>query len=73
MTDVSREGTKKCSFPNGIGAALSPRVTNGKVAASRARLHDGHEAPVSCRPRTHAGARILLTSSSRAVEGRPRR
>src|SRR5262245_55162763 len=31
------------------------RVTNGKVAASRARLHDGHKAPVPCRPRTRAG------------------
>ena len=44
-----------CSFPNGIDATMTLRVTNGRVAASRARLHDGHEAPVPCRPRTHAG------------------
>ena len=25
------------------------------MTASRARLHDGHDAPVPCRPRTHAG------------------
>src|SRR5262245_48743470 len=31
------------------------RVTKDRVAASRARLHDGQEAPVSCRPRTRTG------------------
>jgi hypothetical protein len=36
-----------------------PRVTHGRVAASRARLQDGHGAPVSCRPRARAGLPIL--------------
>src|SRR5215472_15890321 len=59
------------------------RVTNDRVAASRARLHDGHKAPVSCRPRTYAGrSRIspnraavntLLSPSSRVARGRARR
>src|SRR5687767_13567015 len=49
------------------GNALSPtgstprrrprRVANDGVAASRARLYDGHEAPVGSRPRTRAGTR----------------
>ena len=70
--DVGQEGRREGSFPNGIGAAEPPRVTNGKVATSRARLQDGHEAPVPSRPRTHAGARILLThvhGSSGAARG----
>ena len=61
MADVSREGRREGSFPNGIDATGAPRVTNGKVATSRARLQDGHEAPVPSRPRAHAGACILRT------------
>jgi hypothetical protein len=64
---------------------LGLRVTKDRVAASRARLHDGYEAPVPCRPRTRAGrCRISpgraagnalphAGSSSRAVGGRARR
>jgi hypothetical protein len=59
------------------------RVTFDRDAASRARLHGGHKAPVSCRPRTHAGGprispnwgarKALLDPSSRDVGGRARR
>lgn len=49
--------------PTGSTHRLRPtRVTNDRVAASRARLHHGQEAPVPCRPRTHAGRSILATS-----------
>ena len=52
----TKKGPVECSFPNEINAAVVPRrVANDRVAASRARLHDGHGAPVPCRPRTHAG------------------
>src|SRR5262245_26679711 len=34
---------------------LPMRVTNDRVATSRARLYEGHEAPVGSRPRTRAG------------------
>jgi len=59
-------------FPQRDRRGRTPRVTNGKVATSRARLQDGHEAPVPSRPRTHAGARILRThvhGSSGAARG----
>src|SRR5262249_17836895 len=83
--DVSQEGNgKDVVSPTGSTHRRRPmRVTKDKVTASRARLHDGQQAPVSCRPRTHAGgSRIsrdcvgrkpLPDSSSRAVGGRARR
>ena len=81
---VGQEGNRRDAVsPTGSTQRRAPlRVTNDRVAASRARLHDGHEAPVPCRPRTHAGrSRIVpepgrrslpLRSSSQGVGGRAR-
>jgi hypothetical protein len=41
------------------------RVTNDKVAASRARLTYGHEAPGFERPRTLAGRSTLQQNTNR--------
>src|SRR4051812_16742689 len=60
-------------FPQRDRAAVRPRVANGRVAASRARLHDGHEAPLPRRPRARAGRAILSAPRSLAVRGRARR
>src|SRR5262249_25264704 len=40
------------------------RVTNDRAATSRARLYDGHEAPVGSRPRTCAGCFTIQRSGA---------
>lgn len=53
---------------------MTLRVTNGRVAASRVRLHDGHEAPVPNRPRIRIADYNRLTGVSFTMgQGRPGR
>jgi hypothetical protein len=54
---VGQEGTRRIAVsPTGSTQGLLPlRVTKDRVGTSRAKLHDGHGAPVPCRPRTRAG------------------
>ena len=40
------------------------RVANDRAATSRARLYDGHEAPVGSRPRTYAGCFTIQQSGT---------
>jgi hypothetical protein len=70
-----RAKTASVGQEGNTGNALSPtgsthrwlpmRVTNDRVAASRARLTNGHEAPGVNRPRTHAGPSILTSNDYR--------
>ena len=64
--DAKREGDGwKAVSPTGSAHSLAAmRVANDRVATSRTRLHDGHEAPMPCRPRNRVDSDMMSETAS---------